>query len=566
MKTKIAIFDLTGCEGCEFNLFSLDELLLDFFQDFEIVNWRLLSEKQRADFDVAFIEGAVTTKEQIRLLKQIRQTSKIVIALGACAVSGNIFAEISDDKRKKIAGKIYGKNYKIKAEFLKPVEKFIKVDAKIAGCPADINIFKKTIENLKKNKILSPAGKVNPPDYTAKIEGHGTLKINFKKAKVEFEPEESERLVEGLLLGKNFLQAPFITSRICGICPVAHNICSFSAIENALSINVSEETILLRRMLLHGQIIKSHLLHLFFFVLPDLADEKSSIRLSQKYPAEFHTMLNIKRAADKILQEIGGSPVFPSNTILAGFRTPPSQDKLFAVREIIYDVLDEAQDLIKLFSGFNVPELICDTKLICLTPNDNFYPLYPGRFSQNLKEMTTKNSTAKRAFLVNGQIIKSGAEARMNFFHEKLKPSAKKAFLNSNINLKNPFYNNTAQAIEILHFLEEAADLVAELSKKDLNNAKGMETEKIKLPSTTASGSAYIEAPRGILFHSVKIDANGKIADYNIIPPTQINLASLEKEANELLISEKRNPSAVKKRQVERLIRAFDPCITCAVH
>jgi len=90
-KTKIAIFDLTGCEGCEFHLFSMDEFLMDLFQDFEIVNWRLLSEKENADFDVAFIEGAVTTKEHINLLKQIRQTSKIVIALGACAISGNVF-------------------------------------------------------------------------------------------------------------------------------------------------------------------------------------------------------------------------------------------------------------------------------------------------------------------------------------------------------------------------------------------------------------------------------------------------------------------------------------------
>jgi coenzyme F420-reducing hydrogenase gamma subunit len=109
-KTKIAIFDLTGCEGCEFHLLSLDELLLDFFQDFEIVNWRLLSEKERADFDIAFIEGAVTTKTQAKLLKKIRETSKIVVALGTCAISGNIF-KIPPEKRKELAKKIYRRDY-----------------------------------------------------------------------------------------------------------------------------------------------------------------------------------------------------------------------------------------------------------------------------------------------------------------------------------------------------------------------------------------------------------------------------------------------------------------------
>ena len=563
-KTKIAIFDLTGCEGCEFNLLSLDELLMDFFQDFEIVNWRLFSEKEKADFDVAFIEGAVTTKEQIKFLKQIRQTSKIVIALGACAVSGNIFAEIPEAQRKELAEKIYGKNYKIKAKFLKPVEEFIRVDEKIAGCPPDINAFKKAVEKLKKNKILSPVKKVNPPDFTAKIEGHGTLKINFKEKKADFQVEESERLVEGLILYRNFLQAPFITSRICGICPVAHNICSFSAIENALSIKVSYETILLRRILLSGQVIKSHLLHLFFLVLPDLTNFKSSIELSKKYPAEFHLMLNIKRIADKILQEIGGSPTFPSNTILAGFRNPPLQDKLFAVRDAIYEVIDEAEDLINLFSKFKTPELFSDTKLICLNPSDNFYPLYPGQFTQELEEIVKRDSTAKRAFLKSNEIIKTGALARINHFSKNLKPKAKKAFLNSNLNPKNPFCNNIAQTIEILHFLEETASLVEELSKKDLNNAKGI--EKIKFPLSAVSGSACLEAPRGILFHTVKIDPRGKIINYNIIPPTQINLASLEKEANELIRRNKKISRSQIRKEIEQLIRAFDPCITCAVH
>lgn len=562
-KTKIAIFDLTGCEGCEFHLLSLDEFLLDFFQDFEITNWRLLSEKEPADFDIAFIEGAVTTKEQINLLKQIRETSKIVVALGACAISGNVFAQLDPQKRKKLAAKIYDKNYRLKAEFLEPVEKFIKVDEKIPGCPPDIELFKNLLEKIKKEKIVSKIKKVTPPDFTSKIEGHGVLKINFKEKRAEFEVEESERLVEGLLLGRDFEQAPFITSRICGICPIAHNLCSWSALENALEIKISQETIILRKILLCGQILKSHLLHLFFLVLPDYAGVKSSIELSKKYPAEFHLMLNLKRVSDKILKVVGGSSAFPSNTMLGGFRNPPKIDELLVIKNSIFEVIDEAQDLIKLFSTIKTPSLKVNTRFKTITPAQGFYPSYPGNFSQSIKEIVKKDSSAKLGVLKGGKIIKVGALARLSHFSKVLHPKAKKVFQKLQLDLNNPFNNNLAQAIEILHFLEETINLIEEISEKDLKKSKGIEKKDLSLK--TLSGRSCLEAPRGILSHQVKIDSQGKIIDYNIIPPTQINLVSLEKEMQELVKKKGISPRQIKK-QVDQLIRAFDPCITCAVH
>jgi len=562
-KTKIAIFDLTGCEGCEFHLLSLDEFLLDFFQDFEITNWRLLSEKEPADFDIAFIEGAVTTKEQINLLKQIRETSKIVVALGACAISGNVFAQLDPQKRKKLAAKIYDKNYRLKAEFLEPVEKFIKVDEKIPGCPPDIELFKNLLEKIKKEKIVSKIKKVTPPDFTSKIEGHGVLKINFKEKRAEFEVEESERLVEGLLLGRDFEQAPFITSRICGICPIAHNLCSWSALENALEIKISQETIILRKILLCGQILKSHLLHLFFLVLPDYAGVKSSIELSKKYPAEFHLMLNLKRVSDKILKVVGGSSAFPSNTMLGGFRNPPKIDELLVIKNSIFEVIDEAQDLIKLFSTIKTPSLKVNTRFKTITPAQGFYPSYPGNFSQLIKEIVKKDSSAKLGVLKGGKIIKVGALARLSHFSKVLHPKAKKVFQKLQLDLNNPFNNNLAQAIEILHFLEETINLIEEISEKDLKKSKGIEKKDLSLK--TLSGRSCLEAPRGTLSHQVKIDSQGKIIDYNIIPPTQINLVSLEKEMQELVKKKGISPRQIKK-QVDQLIRAFDPCITCAVH
>jgi len=564
-KTKIAIFDLTGCDGCEFNLFSLNEILLDIFQNFEIVNWRLLkeNEKKEADFDVAIIEGAVTTKGQINLLKEIRETSKLVVAMGACAISGNIFAELSPIQRKKLAQKIYNKDYVLKAKFLHPVEKYIKVDEKIEGCPANTAQFKKLIDKIGNKKITSKVQAVALPDFTAKIEGHGILKINFKKKDVIFEVAESERLVEGLLLGKNYIQAPFITSRICGICPTAHNLCSLSAIENAFSIKVPEEVIMLRELLSAAQTIKSHLLHLFFLVLPDYVALKSSIELSKKYPAEFHLMLNIKKIADDLLISIGGTSAFPTNTTVGGFIKPPEIKKLLAISTGMSDVIDEAYDLIKLFSDIKVPDLKVNTSLATITPTKKSYPFYPGTFTKTIKEKVQPHSAAKLGLLGN-QVIKTGALARLNYYSDNLTPKAKKEFKNINLDLKNPFNNNTAQAIEIMHLLENSMALISKLINKDLS--KSVAEIKQRLPKKTITGQASLEAPRGILIHKVKINQKGIIESYNITPPTQINLASLEKEAKELIKKQKNLSQKEAEKQIQQLIRAFDPCITCAVH
>jgi coenzyme F420-reducing hydrogenase alpha subunit len=275
-------------------------------------------------------------------------------------------------------------------------------------------------------------------------------------------------------------------------------------------------------------------------------------------------MLNLKRIADKVLATIGGSSVFPSNTMLGGFKNPPKIDSLLAIRDSIFEVVDEAQDLIKLFASFGTPSLKVKTTFAHITPAENSYPFYPGSFSQPIKEIVKKDSTAKIGVLKGGKVIKVGALARLHHFSKFLRPKAQEAFRQFQINFNNPFHNNLAQTIEILHFLEETINLIEEISNRDLNRSKGI--KEVKLLPKEVTGSACLEAPRGILFHQVKIDSREKIIDYNIIPPTQINLASLEEETRALIKKQGRILPLEIKRQVEQLIRAFDPCITCAVH
>ena len=145
---------------------------------------------------------------------------------------------------------------------------------------------------------------------------------------------------------------------------------------------------------------------------------------------------------------------------------------------------------------------------------------------------------------------------------------AKQVFDQNPFELTNPYHNNLAQTIEILHFLEEIRRLVGELAEMDLSKAG---VQKAELPKKTVKGQAALEAPRGILIHQVEIDKTGQVTNYNIVPPTQINLASLIEEAQQLVDSKstKSMNEAAKQsleKDIEMMIRAFDPCITCAVH
>jgi len=301
-------------------------------------------------------------------------------------------------------------------------------------------------------------------------------------------------------------------------------------------------------------------LHLFFLVLPDYAQVKGGVELATKYPAEFHLMLNIKRVADRAMKVVGGSSAFPTMTILGGFAQAPDLIELKKISQSIEEIFDEAEDLVKLFASLKTPSLTTQTRLLTTSPISGQYPLYPGSLNTTIKESVQSKSTAKLGVLADGTVIKVGALARMASYADNLHSQAKELWPQHQVHPHNPFDNNLAQAIEVLHFLEEIQFLVEDLTKTDLNQTIGLTTP----PSLkqTASGQAALEAPRGILIHQTTINSQGKIEKYNIIPPTQINLASLNHEAQ--LLAQQNQPNL--KKSAEQLIRAFDPCITCSVH
>jgi coenzyme F420-reducing hydrogenase alpha subunit len=418
-------------------------------------------------------------------------------------------------------------------------------------------------------------------NYITKIEGHGKLNINFAKNIAVLEIDEGERLFEGLLIGRNFTDGPFLTARICGICPTAHHLASTKAIENALGINPSESAIILRKMMLLAQIFQSHNLHLFFLALPDYYHLDSSLDIAKKFPMEFAIVLRLKQLADEILKTIGGRSVHPITPVIGGFAKKISLSKLSNIRNKINQCLDEAENLITIFENLDYPKFENPSEYLALSnlgTKNTTYPLYSGKiissdyqwfdendFDKIFKEEIRPYSTAKFALRDNKpQMV--GALARLVINHESLNPLALNRFKKAKIDIfaQNPFYNNFAQSIEILNCLEEIKNLIEQF----LRTPQDIMPKKFKIKA--GKGVGVVEAPRGILYHYYEIDDNAKIKDVNIITPTVLNLANLEKDAQKLILDQVNLEEPLSKdertRQIEMLIRAYDPCITCSVH
>ena len=425
--------------------------------------------------------------------------------------------------------------------------------------------------------------------FIAKIEGHGKLKINWDKNIAQLEVDEGERLFEGILEGRTAEETYWITPRICGVCPVAHNLASVKAAENALSVTPSGNAVLLRRLTLAGQMIQSHVLHLFFLALPDYLGIDRGAELASKKPELFKTALLFKELSDEIVQMVAGRSVHPTTTAIGGFHKTPSPKELENLKVKISKASEKAEKIAKFCADLKYPEMKTDLEFVALHDGEN-YSVYgapavisskEGKFEiKDYKENITETvkelpaalennslmwSTAKFGSLKSREIM-VGSLARTFINGEFMAPAAKKTL--GYLDFKNPFYNNFAQAIEILQFTCEADEILEKLIQtKNLDDAIASE---LRFPNSEVSspkiGIGNVEAPRGGLYHEFHIGENGIITEANIITPTVQNLTSIEKSSTSLLEQTKNLSQEKRQKLLEMLIRAYDPSITCAVH
>jgi len=418
-------------------------------------------------------------------------------------------------------------------------------------------------------------------DHIAKIEGHAGFVadiVDGKTAKARLNVLEGARLLEGILQGRSFSEVSQIAARICGVCPVVHTLTSIKALEDGMKISPSKQTILLRELMMMGQILNSHALHLFFFSLADFFGIKDDLKLIKKYPNHAKDALIIRDFGNEIIEVIGGRSIHPLTAEVGGFKKLPDEKKLKALFQKSEQALVSAQNLAKFFSRLSYPEFERPCRFVSLSLTHQ-YPIYDGLMNiggidkKTVKDFMTEikenqvsyNPAVKRSFYGDEPYM-VGALARLNNNGKFLNPKAKEIFKDADliVPINNPFYNIFAQAIEITHCVEEAQKLLNQL--KD----HGLEKEEKKISVKTGEGWGAIEAPRGTLFYYYEIDKNGLIKNANIITPTAQNLARLELDLSQYLpkIISRKNMICGQDCQnlIKMMVRAYDPCLTCATH
>ncbi len=395
---------------------------------------------------------------------------------------------------------------------------------------------------------------------------------DVKSAKIEV--QEGIRLIEGVLIGREYKDMPIVAQRICGICPVVHNLTAIKALENAMGVAVSQETEKLRTLLECGQIIHSHALHLFFLSLADFLDIDNDIELVKKYPEETKKAIRIREFGMEIVKVIGGRVVHPLTNEVGGFKKIPDQEALKNLLIFSKEALGVSLELGEFFRKIKIPDFERETEYVALSKNGE-YSIYGGdivssrglhipveKFESNFLELQKQQEVIKR-MEHDGKSYMVGAIARININRNKLKGESYRylASLGWKFPDFNPFHNILAQMVELIHFTEEAQKIIRELLNLNLENAL---TKEYKIKA--GSGVAAVEAPRGTLYYHVEVDEKGYIKNVNIITPTAQFLSNLEDDIAEYIPHIMGLSDGKRQRKLRGFIRAYDPCISCAVH
>ncbi|HAI74152.1 MAG TPA: hypothetical protein DCS28_01120 [Candidatus Moranbacteria bacterium] len=414
-------------------------------------------------------------------------------------------------------------------------------------------------------------------NHIAKMEGHtgfmaSVIKGDVKSAKLQV--QEGIRLIEGILIGREYKDMPLIAQRICGICPVVHNLTSIKALENAMNVSVSVETEKLRALLEHAQIIHSHALHLFFLSLADFLDMDSDIELIKKYPKEAKKAIKIREYGMEIVKVVGGRVVHPLTNEVGGFKKIPDREALQKLVFNFAEILKITLELGQFFKKIKIPDFSRETEYVCLDKKGE-YAIYDGdiisnrglripaeKFETNFSELQKQNEIIKKVEH-QGKSYMVGAIARINNNRSKLKENAFEYLNNLGWDFPdyNPFHNILAQMTEVIHAVEASRKIMLELLSSDLNKAL---TKKIAIKE--GMGAAAVEAPRGTLYYHVEVDGRGYVKNVNIITPTAQFLSNLEDDIAAYIPRILKLKDKEKEKKIRAFIRAYDPCISCAVH
>lgn len=415
-------------------------------------------------------------------------------------------------------------------------------------------------------------------DHITKIEGHAKLHIrieNNKIEKAELEIFEGARFFEAILKGKRYDEAGTIVSRICGFCSHAHLVAALLAVEDAFGVQISEQTRKLRELLILGATIQNSALHTYFLALPDYLGFPGAIAMASKHPDKIRRALKLKKLGNDLCTVIGGREIHSLTPVVGGFSYYPTQDKLSEILVRLKEAKKDARETAKLFAELKYPGFVSRTEFFCLQDKMNYSLLtgevasnkgkhFPGKkYREHFSEYLVQGSSAKFV-ATEGHAYLTGPLARVNINSKYLSKDALAAL---NYALKkqktklpcySPYFANVCRTIELIHFIDRAIELLEEL---EIKNEKPVEFKPKE-----GTGVGVLEAPRGVLFHEYSIGKDGRIKSANIIPPTTQNLRQIEEDIKKFLPTVLNKTEEEIKFEVEKLIRSYDPCISCSTH
>jgi sulfhydrogenase subunit alpha len=409
-----------------------------------------------------------------------------------------------------------------------------------------------------------------------RVEGEGSLTLRVAEGQVieaRLGIFEAPRYFERLVVGRTPDEVIDIVSRVCGICPIAYQMSAVHAFEKLFGVTIDPQVRALRRLLYCGEWIESHALHVYLLHAPDFLGYESAIELAADHRGVVQQGLTLKKIGNDLVTLLGARPIHPLSVRVGGFSRVPREGELRALRPRLEEALRLAQKTVEFVGTLVAPSFEREPRLVSLRHPDE-YPMNEGRIVSSdsldvasdhwedaFEEDQVAWSNALQARTRAGDVYLLGPSARVSLNAERLHPLAREALgslgLARDIR-RNPFWSIAARAVELVQAAAEALEIVDEYSMP--------ETPAVSWTPRAGTTGWATEAPRGLLFHGYHVDEQGLISRARIVPPTSQNQAAIEADLTAFAPAVLALPKTEATHRIEQLVRAYDPCISCATH
>jgi len=424
-------------------------------------------------------------------------------------------------------------------------------------------------------RVMHMKNRVIKVDQLARVEGEGAVFIKISDgvvADVKLRIYEPPRFFEAFLRGRECSEAPDITARICGICPVAYQMSAVQAVEDALGIDIPPALRTLRRLLYCGEWIESHVLHIYMLHAPDFLGYEDALLLAKDKPEIVKDALQMKKIGNDIVNVVGGREIHPINVKVGGFYRLPTRQALRDLLQRLAWGRDKAVETARLVSTFTFPDFEQDYEFVSLRHPDE-YPMIGGRivsssgldipikeYEFHFEERHIPHSNALHSVEKGKGNYAVGPLARYSLNFDRLTPLAKKTAMELGVlpPVKNPFKSIVVRSIEAIVAYEEAIRIIEEYTPPAESS--------VEVNYQAGQGFGASEAPRGILYHRYKIADDGMILDAKIVPPTAQNQPTIEQDLRRFVAANIEMAREELTWKCEQAVRNYDPCISCATH